>query len=54
LILFGALGFVFGNNLPRLEHLVGRTSLITFGIVIAAGLFVWHHRSTGSSSTSSS
>jgi membrane protein DedA with SNARE-associated domain len=53
-ILFGAIGYVFGNNLPRLEHLVGRTSLILFGIVVAFGLFVWHHRSSRLHSTSSS
>jgi membrane protein DedA with SNARE-associated domain len=53
-ILFGAIGYVFGNNLPRLEHLVGRTSLILFGLVVALGLFVWHHRSSSLASTSSS
>jgi membrane protein DedA with SNARE-associated domain len=45
-IVFGVLGYEFGNNLPRLEHLVGRTSLIAFGIVVVIGLFVWHHRSS--------
>jgi membrane protein DedA with SNARE-associated domain len=44
-ILFGALGYVFGNNLPRLEHLVGRTSLIAFVLVAFAAIIVWHHRS---------
>jgi membrane protein DedA with SNARE-associated domain len=43
-ILFGALGYVFGNNLPRLEHLVGRTSLIAFVVVVFAAIIVWHHR----------
>jgi membrane protein DedA with SNARE-associated domain len=53
-ILFGALGYVFGNNVPRLEHQVGRTTLIIFGIVVVVGLFVWHHRSSRSDSTSTS
>lgn len=43
-VVFGVLGYEFGNNLPRLEHLVGRTSLIAFGIVVVIGLLVWHHR----------
>ncbi len=47
-ILFGALGYVFGNNLPRLEHLVGRTSLIAFIVVVIIAIIVWHHRSSGS------
>jgi membrane protein DedA with SNARE-associated domain len=33
-VLFGALGYAFGNNLPQLEHLVGRTGLILFGVVV--------------------
>jgi membrane protein DedA with SNARE-associated domain len=45
-ILFGALGYVFGNNLPRFEHLVGRTSLIVFVVVVLVGIFAWHHRSS--------
>jgi membrane protein DedA with SNARE-associated domain len=47
-ILFGVLGYVFGNNLPRLEHLVGRTSLIAFVVVAFAAIIVWHHRSSRS------
>jgi membrane protein DedA with SNARE-associated domain len=47
-ILFGALGYVFGNNLPRLEHLVGRTSLIAFIVVVVIAIIVWHHRGSGS------
>ena len=43
-VLFGALGYAFGNNLPRLEHLVGRTGLILFGVVVVAGVLVWHFR----------
>jgi membrane protein DedA with SNARE-associated domain len=53
-ILFGTLGYLFGNNLPKLEHLVGRTSLIVFGIVVVVGLLVWHHRSSRPGSASSS
>jgi len=47
-ILFGALGYVFGNNLPRLEHLVGRTSLIAFVVVVLVGIIVLHHRGSRS------
>lgn len=53
-ILFGVLGYMFGNNLPRLEHLVGRTGLIAFGVVVVIGLLVWHHRGTRLASASSS
>lgn len=53
-ILFGALGYAFGNNLPRLEHLVGRTSLIAFVVVVLIGIIVWHHRSSRSGSLASS
>lgn len=52
-ILFGALGYAFGNNLPRLEHLVGRTSLIAFVVVVLIGIIVWHHRSSRSGSLAS-
>jgi membrane protein DedA with SNARE-associated domain len=47
-ILFGVLGYVFGNNLPRLEHLVGRTSLIAFVVVAFVAIVLWHHRSSRS------
>jgi membrane protein DedA with SNARE-associated domain len=53
-VVFGVLGYEFGNNLPRLEQLVGRTSLIALAIVVVAGSFVWHHRSPRSDFTSSS
>jgi membrane protein DedA with SNARE-associated domain len=43
-LLFGTLGYLFGNNLPWLEHVIGRTSLIILGVVIVAGLIFWHHR----------
>jgi membrane protein DedA with SNARE-associated domain len=43
-LLFGVLGYVFGNNLPRLEHLVGRTSLYVLGAVVIAALIAWHFR----------
>jgi membrane protein DedA with SNARE-associated domain len=45
-VLFGELGYLFGNNLPRLEHLVGRTSLIALVVVVLIGIFVWHRRSS--------
>jgi membrane protein DedA with SNARE-associated domain len=43
-VLFGTLGYVFGNNLPHLERLVGRTSLVLFGVVVVIALIVWHVR----------
>ena len=43
-LLFGILGFEFGNNLPWLEHVIGRTSLIVLGVVIVIGLVVWERR----------
>jgi membrane protein DedA with SNARE-associated domain len=49
-ILFGVLGYVFGDNLPKLEHLVGRTSLIAFVVVALVAIIVWHHRSSRSQS----
>jgi membrane protein DedA with SNARE-associated domain len=47
-MLFGVLGYVFGDNLPKLEHLVGRTSLIAFVVVALVAIIVWHHRSSKS------
>ena len=43
-VLFGALGYAFGNNLPRLERLVGRTGLILFVVAVVVALGVWHVR----------
>ncbi|MBK5187847.1 MAG: DedA family protein [Gemmatimonadaceae bacterium] len=43
-LLFGALGYLFGNNLPRLEHLVGRGGLIAFGVIVVVAMIVLHHR----------
>ena len=34
--LFGALGYLFGRNLPRLEHYIGRASLVIV-LVVAIG-----------------
>jgi membrane protein DedA with SNARE-associated domain len=42
--LFGSLGYVFGNRLPWLEQVIGRTSRIILGVVIVVGLIVWHQR----------
>ena len=53
-ILFGTLGYIFGNNLPRLEHLVGRTSLIAFVVVVVIAVIVWHHRSSRSGAKAAS
>ncbi len=40
---FGTLGYVFGRNLPRLVHYIGRVSLVlaTLIAVIAAVVFLW-------------
>jgi membrane protein DedA with SNARE-associated domain len=43
-VLFGTLGYEFGNNLPWLERVIGRTSLIVLVVVLVIGLIVWHHR----------
>ncbi|MBA2685604.1 MAG: DedA family protein [Gemmatimonadaceae bacterium] len=43
-LLFGVLGYEFGDNLPKLEHLVGRTSLFVLGAVVVIALIVWHFR----------
>jgi membrane protein DedA with SNARE-associated domain len=43
-VAFGALGYEFGDRLPWLEHVVGRTGLIIFGLVVVIGLIVLHHR----------
>lgn len=43
-VLFGALGYEFGDNLPWLEHVIGRTGLIAFGVAAVIGLIVWHRR----------
>jgi membrane protein DedA with SNARE-associated domain len=51
-VLFGVLGYAFGNNLPRLEHLVGRTGLILFGLVVVAALIAWHVRRSSSDTQS--
>ena len=37
--LFGALGYLFGRNLPRLEHYMGRVSLIVV-LVVAIGAVI--------------
>jgi membrane protein DedA with SNARE-associated domain len=45
-LLFGALGYEFGDNLPWLEKQIGRTSLIVLGVVVILALILWHrHRS---------
>jgi membrane protein DedA with SNARE-associated domain len=44
-LLFGTLGYLFGNNLPWLEKEIGRTSLVVFGVVVVIAIFFWHrHR----------
>jgi len=41
-LLFGTLGYLFGNNLPWLEKEIGRTSLVVFGVVVVIAIFFWH------------
>ena len=42
---FGALGYVFGHNMPLLEHYVGRVSVVLVGLVVAGALiFLWRRR----------
>jgi membrane protein DedA with SNARE-associated domain len=44
-VLFGTLGYVFGNNLPWLEREIGDTSLIALGIVVVVAIVLWNrHR----------
>ena len=43
-VVFGTLGYEFGNNLPWLEHVIGRTSLIILAAVLVIGLIIWHQR----------
>ena len=44
-LLFGTLGYLFGNNLPWLEKEIGRTSLVVLGVVVVIAIFFWHrHR----------
>lgn len=40
---FGALGYVFGRNLPRLEHYLGRASLAIV-LLVAIGIAIVVHR----------
>ena len=42
-VTFGALGFVFGRNLPRLIHYIGRVSLLLaiFVAVVVIVVFLW-------------
>jgi membrane protein DedA with SNARE-associated domain len=45
-LLFGTLGYVFGDNLPWLEKEIGRTSLIVLAVVLVVAIYMWHrHRS---------
>jgi membrane protein DedA with SNARE-associated domain len=44
-LLFGTLGYLFGNNLPWLEKEIGLTSLVALGVVVVIAIFFWHrHR----------
>ncbi len=39
-ISFGAVGYLFGQNLPRLERMLGRTSLIVLLAAVVVGVIV--------------
>ena len=42
---FGALGYVFGHNIPLLERYVGRVSIALVALVVAGALvFLWRRR----------
>ncbi|GAC1515574.1 MAG: hypothetical protein NVS1B4_06600 [Gemmatimonadaceae bacterium] len=45
---FGALGFAFGANLPRLERYLGRASVAVaaLGVVVALGVMLWRWRAS--------
>lgn len=45
-VLFGALGYFFGQNLPRLEHSLGRAGLVVLGavVVVGVGVVLWRRR----------
>jgi len=44
-LVFGTLGYLFGNNLPWLEKEIGRTSLVVLVAVVVIAIFLWHrHR----------
>jgi membrane protein DedA with SNARE-associated domain/fermentation-respiration switch protein FrsA (DUF1100 family) len=46
--LMGSLGYAFGRNLPRLEHMIGRSGLVLVGVVVAVGVGVlWYRRHRG-------
>ena len=44
-LLFGTLGYLFGDNLPWLEKEIGRTSLMVLALVVIVAVYLWHrHR----------
>lgn len=45
-VAFGALGFVFGRNLPMLEHYLRRFSIgaLMLAVVVAIGMWLWRRR----------
>ena len=46
---YGTLGYLFGSNLPRLEHLLGRTSLIALlaAVLLAALIYLGRRKALG-------
>jgi membrane protein DedA with SNARE-associated domain len=43
-VVFGVLGFIFGDRLPVLEHYIGRTSIVLLLALVLATLVVLHRR----------
>lgn len=44
-VLFGALGYFFGHNLPRLEHSLGRAgSAVLVAVSLVLGFILWRRR----------
>lgn len=51
-IVFGVLGYVFGHNMPLLEHYIARFSIALL-LLVAGGvaIFLWRRRRTAAAST---
>lgn len=45
-VAFGALGYIFGSNLPLLEHYLRRFSLaaLVLAVIVAVGMWQWRRR----------
>lgn len=52
---FGALGYVFGRNLPALERSVGRVSLaLLLLVVVGGGVLLWRRRAAAAATRATS